>query len=730
MTNYNIRAAKDSDKWMVLEWRNHPDVRAVMLTDHIISSSEHEKWWQNSLINDDRCILILEKNSVPVGVILFNRINQLEKTAWWGFYLDNNSLSQQQKTEAWMQAEKMAINYATDELRLYEMYGDVVYENKAVWLLHKKFGFVECDAPETAVETNKKIRYIKYVCEENKPDLRPSLYVFASHNTDFLVDSLKKKTSSYQQFPYKIQKTEFGRYQVDLLAEVNSEIRSKNSCYLFIERIEDLFSDIYTLPTEEGFIKSEERVAEYLSFIKQIALRGNRVYVSDFSIQKSFPHTIEEQLTNSRIHSLINEWNESIYALKKENLIEVIPYSQVIHRVGQSFSNKYWYLARAPFSVQCLESYSEIIVGCIFASHALSARVLVLDLDNTLWKGVIGDDGIDGIVLGGDYPGNLYKELQSLFLTLKERGILLTICSKNTEEIAVEAIENHQEMRLRKKDFVSYRINWLPKSQNIKDLAAELNLGVQSLCFIDDNPVEREEVRRNVPGVYVPELPKDPSEWYQYISQLPELTLLGINESDKRRADLYKKRVDIKKAESNFTDRNDFLSSLEMDICIDELNSFNFERTHQLFNKTNQFNTTTIRYTKEQLNSWMEASSKVKVLHVRSKDKYSNEHEGVAALVLFEKDNNWVIDNFVMSCRVMGRDIEDAIISKILISAKSNNIKQVIGRFVQSEKNMPVESLYKNNKFKENSSNWYFDLTSQSLPEEPKILTLHWNIKG
>ena len=292
----------------------------------------------------------------------------------------------------------------------------------------------------------------------------------------------------------------------------------------------------------------------------------------------------------------------------------------------------------------------------------------MLDLDNTLWKGSIGDDGKDGISLGGDYPGNIYKDLQSLFLTLKSRGILLTICSKNTEEVALDAIETHPEMRLRANDFVSHRINWEPKSQNIHALSKELNLGLSSFCFIDDNPVERAEVRRNAPDVFVPELPEDPAEWYQYLCNLPELCVTQVNESDKRRSELYKQRVDIQNTQTEFVDRASFIKSLGMEICVEALNSDNFERTHQLFNKTNQFNTTTTRYSKEQLSEWM-TTSDYEVLHVRSKDKYSKEYEGVAALVIVKQNDNWVIDNFVMSCRVMGRDIEHVILSKLIILA-------------------------------------------------------------
>ncbi len=711
---------------MILEWRNHPEVRNVMLSDRLITPEEHSQWWMN-LELDDRCVLIVQKDQLPLGVILFNRIDHVSRTAWWGFYLDNDSLNQAQKMEAWLEIEQIVIDYASNELKLFELYGDVVEENQAVWSLHQRFGFVECEAPASAVKTTKNVRYMKYQFSDNKPDGRPSLFLFASHNTDFLAETLKKESELYSQFPYKVEHAEFGRYRFDLLDATNRQMNSRDACYLFIERIEDFFPSVDCLPIEDVLIALESRISEYLSFIRQIATRGQRVYVADFSIQKNFPNSIEERLSHSKLNQIVDRLNASVYALADENLIEVLPYSHLLQSVGQSFSNKFWYMARSPFSIECLEAYSQMIIGVILASHALSARALVLDLDNTLWQGVIGDDGKEGIALGGDYPGNIYKELQSLFLALKDRGILLTICSKNTEAIAIDAIENHPEMRLRSKDFTSYRINWSPKSQNIRQLAEELNLGVQSLCFIDDNPAEREEVRLNVPGVFVPELPEDPTQWYQFICRLPELYVAKVSESDKRRAELYQTRLNVQQAQASFSDRKEFIKSLEMEVSIDKLDSSNFERTFQLFTKTNQFNTTTNRYSREQLLEW-QSSQRKKVLHVRLKDKYSSEFEGVGALVISVQGSKWIIENFVMSCRVMGRDVEYAIIEKLMLVARSEGAQSVSGLYVRSLRNAPVEKLYLNSGFSKTSNDeWVFDLTLLLSSDQSELMKIIWS---
>ncbi|WED26858.1 UDP-4-amino-4,6-dideoxy-N-acetyl-beta-L-altrosamine N-acetyltransferase [Vibrio sp. DW001] len=728
MKNYRIRPAVEADKWMVLEWRNHQDVRSVMLTDHLISKDEHSGWWDKTMQMKEREILVFESNDKPVGVVTIYERDIKSATAWWGFYLDNANLDQSERTSVWLELEQAVIGYADKTLKLHELYCESLKDNQLAWILHRKCGFTKCQAPDSATETGKEVVYMKYEYPHNRIDSRASLYLFASHNTDFLADKLRRECEIYPQFPYQVKQSEFGRYMLDLLDPNNRELNVDDAAYLFIERVEDFYPDIYTTSTYDALISIEERVTQYIEFIAQLASsRKNPIYVADFSLQKGYPHTLSERLSGSELDSLIATWNQRLYQLVAENGIHIIPYSDQIRRHGSasSFSNKFWYVARAPFSAQYLQAYSKAIIGSVMASNVLTARALVLDLDNTLWGGIIGDDGMEGIALGGDYPGNIYRDLQSLFLSLKEKGILLTVCSKNTESVALEAIEKHTNMRLRKDDFVTWRINWESKASNIQALAQELNLGESSLCFIDDNPVERAEVRRHLPNVFVPELPEDPAEWFEFISQLPELWVASVNDSDKRRAELYKKRVNIKKAESSFGDRESFLKSLEMEARLESLNADNFDRTYQLFSKTNQFNTTTTRYSKEQLKAYSDSENSM-VIHVKTKDKYSSDFEGVAALVVHITESLWTIDNFVMSCRVMGRDIEKAILSKLLEKAMQSGVQQVEGRFIASKKNMPVESLYSTNSFQKANEKWLFSLTQDNIQSYDQIIKSDW----
>jgi UDP-4-amino-4,6-dideoxy-N-acetyl-beta-L-altrosamine N-acetyltransferase len=734
MLKHTLRLATEEDKQRILLWRNHPDVRKVMLTSHKITQQEHDIWWQKTVISTDRIILIFEQNGNPMGVVNFYQWDKENATAWWGFYLDNACLEQAEKTSTWIKLEQAVTHYSDKILKLHKLYCESLCFNQLAWTLHKKMGFQQCPAPQQATDTDKDVIYMVYTNQQHQPDLRPSLFILASHNTDFLAQSLIEQTRTYVQFPFKIGLVPFAQYSILLRASKQeiknddlAELHNPNSCLMFIERIEDFFDDISTPLTLETLESIDDKVQQYLQLVSSMSNHNANIFIADFQIQKTFPHSIENRKVGSELNQHINRWNQTIYSLQTHSNIHLLPYSDLLHRIGTSFSDKYWYLARAPFKHRAIESYGRMIIGCALAAFSRTARVLVLDLDNTLWQGVIGDDGIEGISLGGDYPGNIYQDLQSLFLALHKCGILLCICSKNNEEVALNCIQKHTQMRLRKQHFASWRINWLAKSINIASLADELNIGLEYFCFIDDNPVERAEVKSYHPKIFVPDLPSDPSQWYQFICELPEMWQQNISDADKARNELYLQRKVIKQEQSQFTNRVNFLSSLGMKLKIEPLTQQNQERTAQLFAKTNQFNTTTQRYTLGQLKEYA-ASPDAMVLHVKIKDKYLDQYEGIACMVITQiSTKQWVIDNFVMSCRVMGRDIEQVLITEVIQQATLHNADSVIGRYVPSSKNTPVKTLYADNGFHELEAHWLYKLSSCYHNNDTANIKVEWN---
>jgi FkbH-like protein len=723
MGDYTIRLADDKDKDRILSWRNHDDVRGVMLSSHCITKGEHDSWWGSTMEREDRRILIVLKNNIPLGVITIYGYKGEKKSAWWGFYIDNKSVpSSSDRLEVWLALEDLVIVYARDVLKVSELFCESMKSNEVILAMHKRFGFSECAPPDDSTYTTKSVTYMKMGFPENLTEQGRRIFFLSSYNADFLVNTFKNALGQYNVLNLIVSDIAFGQYKYALYDDEHTINIHDNDLLVFCERIEDLIGDFYSIVALESYSNIELVVEDYMQLIaKATSIHPEReIYVLDFSYHKPFSFSLEESSITSKLHKKIDEINKKLHDFCRELGVIIIPYKHILSQYGAltAYSDKYWYMARSPFSVGFMETLSNTIIGTILASKSLAARVMVLDLDNTLWKGIIGDDGIDGIHVGGDYPGNIYRDLQSFFKSLSQRGVLLCICSKNTEAVALEAIEKHPGMILKDSDFVAMRINWGEKSENIRSLAEELNLGLSSFCFIDDNPVERQGVRDSIPSIFVPELPEDPASWYQFISTLPELTLNDVGAADKKRVSLYKQRTAFVNEEKKFTDKRAFLRSLAIEIQIQELNDGNLYRVHQLFNKTNQFNTSTIRYTRAQLKEFSESASS-HVFHVISRDKYTKEFEGVASLVIKERNAHWEIENFVMSCRVMGRSLENAIINFLSIKARLSGFKKMEGRFVATDRNMPVADLYEKLGFvfDKDGGNWIKDIATVNVED-------------
>jgi FkbH-like protein len=316
--------------------------------------------------------------------------------------------------------------------------------------------------------------------------------------------------------------------------------------------------------------------------------------------------------------------------------------------------------------------------------------MLILDLDNTLWGGVIGEDGIEGISLGGDYPGNVYQAFQESLKRLNEKGLALGIVSKNSEEDAFNVIDNHPEMVLRRDHFVSTRINWEDKVTNIIDIANEVGLGLENIGFVDDNPVERGKMRQQLPQVKVFEIGRDATEYSRILYSDPFLHITEVTEEDKRRTKAYADRTRIINQKMQFSSVEDFYRDLNVKIFVQNIDQYNIARAHQLIQKTNQFNATGRRYTKSEL-----LSLGTTVIVVAASDKYSK-RENLGIVVAKEtKQEELTVSTYILSCRALGKSIEKTIFEWLVREAVKANLKAVVFEFTKTERNRPVEELYK-----------------------------------
>ena len=392
---------------------------------------------------------------------------------------------------------------------------------------------------------------------------------------------------------------------------------------------------------------------------------------------------------NDRIFGSYSNKNESafIYQIRKINYLlsglgskysnlHILDLSSIQNEIGSSkmFSSTQYVTSGMVFSLEALPIIAKHCVDIISGLEGNIKKCIVLDLDNTLWGGIIGDDGIENIQLGGLGIGKAFIELQTWIKELKNRGIILAVCSKNNEDTAKLPFEKHPEMVLKLADISVFVANWENKASNIKYIQKVLNIGFDSMVFLDDNPFERNLVKEHISGICIPELPEDPALYLEYLYSLNLFETFGVSEEDGDRTLQYQieaKRVQFQK---NFVNEEDYLKSLNMVATVEGLNEFNTPRIAQLAQRSNQFNLRTIRYTENDLiNFQTDKSIHPFVFHLE--DKFGK-HGIIGFIVLKEiAPNILFIENWFMSCRILKRGMENYILNTIVEFAKNKNYK-------------------------------------------------------
>jgi FkbH-like protein len=371
------------------------------------------------------------------------------------------------------------------------------------------------------------------------------------------------------------------------------------------------------------------------------------------------------------------------------------------------FSSKLWYLTKTPFTSEVFEEAVRDIKAGISGLLGQSRKLIVLDLDNTLWGGIVGDCGWQNVRVGGhDYVGEAFADFQRALKLLSNNGVLLAVASKNEEAVALETIHLHPEMVLKAQDFAAWRINWKDKGANISELAEELNIGLQSIVFIDDNPIERARVREALPEVYVPEWPTDPTSFASYLLQLPCFDMPYTTEEDRLRTSSYSSEKVREELRQTFNSQEQWLLSLDTQVTVENLNHVNLPRFVQLFNKTNQMNLTTRRMTDAQVLQWSEKHN-AWFWTFRVKDRCGD--SGLTGIVGIEiNGNSGRISDFILSCRVMGRNIEKVMLAVTVEYCRSRGLQELIATYIPTAKNKPCLDFWLNSGFTYDSANQSF----------------------
>ena len=391
-------------------------------------------------------------------------------------------------------------------------------------------------------------------------------------------------------------------------------------------------------------------------------------------------------------------------AMQRRNLhLNDINYLSAWFGLERWYDKSAYYSYKYAMSIDAIPLLANSVASIVKAILGKTKKGLVLDLDNTLWGGVIGDDGLSGIIIGKETPeAEAYTEFQQYVKEIKRQGIILAICSKNEEAVAKEGF-SHPDSILALDDFSEFRANWKPKHQNIRDIADSLNIGIDSLVFVDDNPMERDIVRSQEPEVVVPDFGSNVEKYIDVIDKSGLFEIISLSNEDLRRNALYADNTHRRYTQSQFENFDDFLRSLEMVAEIKPIIPMYLDRITQLTNKTNQFNLTTRRYTFGELTAIAEDSCYL-TLYGRLLDKFGD--NGLVSVIIgLIKDNELHIDLWLMSCRVLKRGMEGAMLDQLVTEAKTRGVTSIIGYYYPTAKNMIVSSLYEEMGFQNYAAN-------------------------
>lgn len=385
---------------------------------------------------------------------------------------------------------------------------------------------------------------------------------------------------------------------------------------------------------------------------------------------------------------------------RENTQVFIFDYESFCSRWGKNniLDYKMYYLGDIQVNLTYLPALCEEYVSYVKALLSLTKKCIVLDLDNTLWGGVIGEDGMEGIQLGPTPEGRPFVEFQKYLLSLFNRGIILAINSRNNPEDAHVVLSKHPHMILREKHFACVRVNWEDKVKNMKEISEELGIGLDSFVFFDDDPFNREMVRSSLPEMTVIDLPQDPSLYLETLMSLNDFASFQFSQEDRRRGQMYAEQRERKQLSDASSTISEYLKALAMVVTIEQADSFAIPRISQLTQKTNQFTMTTKRYSEEDIERMTEDENYM-VFSVKVKDKFGD--NGITGAVIIKKDGErWVIDSFLLSCRIIGRRVEEAILAYILTGAKKENAATLVGAFIQTKKNAPAKAFYEKNGFK------------------------------
>ena len=522
-------------------------------------------------------------------------------------------------------------------------------------------------------------------------------------------------------------------YQIDLFeAEYNqverqfldpsSELYQSDADYIVLFQSTHKLGEKHSLlSADQQETLAEERLAFIASICENPALADKKIICLDYpEIEDTVFGSYATKVSSSLTYQ-VRKLNMGLMDLSQQyaNLF-ICDIAGLQNKLGRNimFAPNVYVSTEMVLSIDALPYVAGRVMDIVCAIKGQFKKCLILDLDNTVWGGVIGDDGIEGIQLGhGLGIGKAFTEFQMWVKKLKQRGIIICVASKNNEETAKEPFEKHPDMVLKLEDIAVFQANWETKVDNIRTIQRILNIGFDSMVFLDDNPFERNIVRENIPGITVPELPEDPGEYLEYLYSLNLFETASYSQADKDRTKQYQVEAKCVSLQKTFSNEADFLKSLDMVSVVSGFNAFNTPRVAQLSQRSNQFNLRTVRYTEADIEAYGKDSDVID-LSFTLEDKFGD--NGLIAVIIMKPQDaeTLFVDTWFMSCRVLKRGMENFTLNTMVEAARQKGYKRIIGEYLPTPKNKMVEGHYPSLGFEQLEGTQYVLDVEQYQPRE------------
>jgi len=508
------------------------------------------------------------------------------------------------------------------------------------------------------------------------------------------------------QLPVEANFLEFDQIEQTLLAQPSEFTANSTGLNVVLTRPEDLISD----RDRSGMVRGEQLIQAIRTFAK----RQPGLVVSNL------PPVVSVFFSASRLEvEQLRAWWQS--QLEQIEGIQILDFANVVEEVGRQAGrdSSMEVVARAPYSQLVYQHLGIAMARLIRKTFLPTKKVLALDCDNTLWGGVVGEDGVDGLALSDDYPGRSFRLFQRSLLEYRQRGILLVLVSKNEESDVWQVFDQHPEMLIRRSDVAGYRINWQSKSENLRSLAKELNLGLDSFVFIDDSPTERLEVEANSPEVTVVPMPTDATQYVETLSKLWCFDAASLTDEDKKRTEYMRQEQERQDLQQQASNLESYLESLQLVVDLGFANDRDLPRVAQLTQKTNQFNLSLVRRSLNEIKQ-LQQTHEIVVMNVA--DRFGD-YGLVGLAILVPESSNLVLDTFLMSCRVLGRGVEDAFVSALAGFASRQGLAYLSAPYQLGPRNGQIKDFLIRNGFIEKDSNIFSAdvLQMNSAPTHIKI---------